>query len=129
MATKNNPGAFDCYANAEPDEPIFVLLGRDPAAPAAIARWVTERIGVGKNDRGDPQIVEALECAGDMSEWHRNRNDQKLRRRTLLQLIQIALPCIDRDAAATEDAATRRMIDSVARALREELGLPERETV
>lgn len=29
MGTKNNPGAFDCYANAEPDEPMFVLLARD----------------------------------------------------------------------------------------------------
>ena len=28
MGTKNNPGRFDCYGNAEPDEPIFVLLGR-----------------------------------------------------------------------------------------------------
>ena len=32
MATKNNPGKFDCYTNAEPDEPMFILLGRDPVA-------------------------------------------------------------------------------------------------
>lgn len=36
MGTKNNPGAFDCYANAEPDEPMFVLLGRDKHAPAPV---------------------------------------------------------------------------------------------
>lgn len=29
MGTKNNPGEFDCYANAAPDEPMFILLGRD----------------------------------------------------------------------------------------------------
>jgi hypothetical protein len=28
MGTKNVPGKFDCYANALPDEPTFVLLGR-----------------------------------------------------------------------------------------------------
>jgi len=28
MATKKNPGEFDCYANAGPDEPMFVLLAR-----------------------------------------------------------------------------------------------------
>ncbi|HAW11807.1 MAG TPA: aspartate decarboxylase, partial [Chloroflexi bacterium] len=31
MGTKNNPGKFDCYDDAHPDEPMFVLLGRDPA--------------------------------------------------------------------------------------------------
>jgi hypothetical protein len=30
MGTKSNPGPFDCYAKAEPDEPMFVLLARDP---------------------------------------------------------------------------------------------------
>lgn len=29
MGTKNQPGSFDCYANAKGDEPLFVLLGRD----------------------------------------------------------------------------------------------------
>ena len=33
MGTKNNPGQFDCYRNAEPDEPMFVLLARDERAP------------------------------------------------------------------------------------------------
>jgi hypothetical protein len=29
MGTKNQPGKFDtCYANADPDEPMFVLLGK-----------------------------------------------------------------------------------------------------
>ena len=33
MATKTKPGAFDCYSKAEPDEPVFTLLARDPSAP------------------------------------------------------------------------------------------------
>lgn len=36
MGTKNRPGTFDCYAAAGPDEPLFVLLGRDPVAPLLV---------------------------------------------------------------------------------------------
>ena len=25
MGTKNEPGEFDCYAAAEPDEPMFII--------------------------------------------------------------------------------------------------------
>jgi hypothetical protein len=52
-----------CMAHAHPDEMVFVLLGRDAAAPAAIRAWVEERIRLGKNIRTDLQITEALECA------------------------------------------------------------------
>ena len=44
-------------------EHLFVLLGRDAAAPFAIRAWVQERIRLGKNTPTDPQITEALECA------------------------------------------------------------------
>lgn len=43
MATKNKPGAYDCYANAEPNEPMFVLLGRDPLGSQLVAAWVALR--------------------------------------------------------------------------------------
>jgi hypothetical protein len=39
MATKNNPGQYDCYANAGPDEPLFTLLGRDPMGPHLVELW------------------------------------------------------------------------------------------
>lgn len=55
-----------CMAHAHPDEMVFVLLGRDPAAPDAIRTWANKRIELGKNDRFDPQIVEALDCADTM---------------------------------------------------------------
>ena len=55
-----------CMAHAHPNEMVFVLLGRDAAAPSAIRAWVTERIALGKNVDTDPQIVEALECANTM---------------------------------------------------------------
>lgn len=40
MGTKNNPGQYDAYAHAEPDEPIFVLIGRDPFASIVIRLWI-----------------------------------------------------------------------------------------
>ena len=45
MGTKNNPGKFDCYENAEPDEPMFVLLARDRLAPGLTAIWAPIRAG------------------------------------------------------------------------------------
>lgn len=39
MGTKSDPGAFDCYAKAEPDEPLFVLLARDWRAPHLVRLW------------------------------------------------------------------------------------------
>lgn len=27
MGSKNNPGKYDCYEAADPDEPMFILLG------------------------------------------------------------------------------------------------------
>lgn len=45
MGTRNNPGKFDCYDKAEPDEPIFVLLGRDPQAAHLVSIWSKLRAG------------------------------------------------------------------------------------
>ncbi len=55
-----------CLSKAKDDEMLFVLLGRDKAAPLAIRVWVNERIRLGKNQYDDPQIQEALACARRM---------------------------------------------------------------
>jgi hypothetical protein len=47
MGTKNNPGKFDCYANAEPDSPAAALrtlrdggdLGEAARVVGAVAEW------------------------------------------------------------------------------------------
>jgi hypothetical protein len=67
MATKNNPGAYDCYAHAEPDEPIFVLLGRDPAACLLVALWAAIREEMGT--AAPEKIAEARRCASEMYNW------------------------------------------------------------
>lgn len=70
MGTKNNPGAFDCYAAAHPDEPMFVLLGRDRHAPMLVTLWAWLREVDGEEAR---KVAEARECAMTMRAWRRDR--------------------------------------------------------
>ena len=90
MGSKLQPGSFDCYAAALPDEPMFVLLARDPLAPWLTAIWARLRDGDPASARAqleeaiaEAQIwgnkpefqkaAEAEQCAVDMMHWrHRN---------------------------------------------------------
>lgn len=71
MGTKNNPGQFDCYANADPDEPMFVLLGRDKHAPGLVWLWAVLRKLDGENPE---KVAEARKCCADMMMWTRDHN-------------------------------------------------------
>jgi hypothetical protein len=66
MGTKNNPGAFDCYKNADPDEPMFILLGRDDRAPSLVEAWADASE---KRGTAPAKIAEARECAANMRRW------------------------------------------------------------
>jgi hypothetical protein len=55
-----------CMSTAHPEEMVFVLIGRDAAAPVAIRAWVAERLRLGKNEETDAQITEALDIATTM---------------------------------------------------------------
>jgi hypothetical protein len=78
MGTKNQPGEFDCYANALPDEPMFVLLARDPEFFSLVMRWADRRlvaINRGQRPESDRQMVqEAQECAIAGQQWRRANN-------------------------------------------------------
>ncbi len=89
MGTKANPGKFDCYAAAGDDEPLFVLLARDPFAIGLVLIWSSLRIGEeqtarnqfedllrdmasrGSDDRQRDidKAFEALDCAKTMFTW------------------------------------------------------------
>lgn len=71
-----NPNS--CLNKAKCDEMCFVLLGRDSAAPAAVRKWVSERIRLGKNASSDPQIVEALKCADEMNQQYAERLQRRV---------------------------------------------------
>lgn len=78
MGTKDNPGNFDCYANALPDEPMFILLARDPSAPDLVDAWASGRIyaiATGKKPQSDMAMVEeAQQCAKNMRAWRKMKN-------------------------------------------------------
>ena len=57
-----------CWNKAADDEMVFVLLGRDVAAPGAIREWCRLRCLHGKNAPGDSQIQRALRCADFIEE-------------------------------------------------------------
>lgn len=73
MGTKNNPGDFDCYENAEPDEPMFVLLARDETAPHLVRKWADLRASSGEKPA---KIQEALECAKNMEKWRKENRGE-----------------------------------------------------
>lgn len=81
MGTKNEPGQFDCYANAEPDEPMFILLARDPLAPLMVEIWAQLRAEASTED-DQALIEEAQECADSMREW---RGANRPKKRIVLQ--------------------------------------------
>lgn len=87
MGTKNNPGKFDCYANAHPDEPMFILLGRDERAPELVRMWAAFSAGDFKGAEVafiqlreimaartkttvTEKVTEANDCAAAMERWH-----------------------------------------------------------
>jgi len=64
--TKNNPGPNSCYERAAPDEPMFVLLGRDVAAPFCVLLWCKMRLLIeGPSD----QVIEAAKHSEDLRDW------------------------------------------------------------
>ena len=73
MGTRTNPGKFDCYARAMPDEPLFTVLARDASAPGMVRQWAYERereIATGDRPESDREMVaEARECAVAMEKW------------------------------------------------------------
>lgn len=88
MATKNNPGTYDCYAKADPDEPMFILLGRDKHAAEVVRYWVALKSGAATTDfwrkanlalhlHNNQNIIHseklhnALDCADAMENWRR----------------------------------------------------------
>jgi hypothetical protein len=77
MGTRTNPGKSDGYAKAWPDEPVFVLLGRDGSAAVLVYEWAAERerdIALGVRPESDrEQVLEARECAQAMAEYAARR--------------------------------------------------------
>ena len=80
MGTKNRPGDFDCYANAEPDEPMFVLLDRDKHAALMVRAWADLYRTRKLMDQAEltphqqAKYDEAMLCAANMDLWRIEKN-------------------------------------------------------
>lgn len=78
MGTKENPGRFDCYGAALPDEPMFVMLARDPDFFRLVHAWATRRgqdVRSGVRPQSDMALVaEAEACAFEGERWRRMNN-------------------------------------------------------
>ena len=78
--TRRRKVEYDCLKKLEPDEPCFVLIGRDRASTAVIKIWATlwlQEISLGLRPESDrAQVTQALKIARDMEIWLRDR-DQK----------------------------------------------------
>lgn len=71
MGTRSNPGAYDCAAAAEDDEPTFTLLGRDRHAPVLVRNWAALREAAGEDQA---KVQEARDCADAMEAFREQRN-------------------------------------------------------
>jgi hypothetical protein len=83
VAEERGAARYDhCYANALPDEPMFVLLARDPDFFDLVNEWASRRqraIERGERPESDKRMVaEAEECALAGSQWRRE-NEGKWR--------------------------------------------------
>ncbi len=80
MGTKNNPGKYDCYANADPDEPMFILLARDASAPDLVKAWALQRkVHILKGEKPDEDmdmVNEAMQCVKEMEKWRKENRPQ-----------------------------------------------------
>lgn len=113
MGTKNNPGKFDCYANAEPDEPMFVLLGRDKHAPTLVWLWAVLR----ELDGEDPaKVKEARDCCLSMLRWAKDHDRPAVglgqsALAAVMELIRAANSAVKEPAnEATDEAIMRRYL-------------------
>ncbi len=93
MGTKLEPGKYDCYANAKPDEPMMVLLARGDQSPLLTELWAAVKAGdytafdqaidglekllnanraaAPTGQKASAKITEALTCATNMRAWKR----------------------------------------------------------
>jgi hypothetical protein len=72
MGTKNNPGKYDCYAKLEPDEPYFLLRGKDPIGWLVVKVWVALRMVLADDllpTEYAEKLNEAKAAAAQMKDW------------------------------------------------------------
>jgi len=79
MYTKRDLLEDPRFVNADPDEPVFLLFGRDESAPTHVRNWAMERrsnVSLGKRPVADTaQVDYAFGCATAMEDWREDANE------------------------------------------------------
>lgn len=78
MGTKLTELRDGCFHRAMDDEPMFVLLARDPSAPNLVRQWAQKReldINEGRKPASDMVMVQEARDAADRMEAWREQND------------------------------------------------------
>lgn len=78
--SKLNPGIDDCYTEALPHEPMFVLLARDASAPELVRLWAKQRKEkVDKKEKPVEdldKVLRAYSIATKMELWRKNHEGE-----------------------------------------------------
>ena len=85
MSTKANPGAFDTYAAAEPNEPIFTLRANDPHASSLVFAWGALALHA-KEDKA--KLLDAGKTSADMALW---AQEHEIKASSILDIVQVLL--------------------------------------
>ncbi len=120
MGSKNNPGEFDCYAAADPDEPLFTVLARCRLSPPLVRLYAAVRgrdlvgahvafndllaASMTKGPADTAKLAEARGCAAEMESW-REDLDQGSNGRSFDGFRAGAVPGADRAGEAPGDRA------------------------
>jgi hypothetical protein len=86
VGSKSRPSKYDCFSKAEPDEPMFVLLGRDPCAPILIDTWCELRKRMGEDFE---KLDEARACAEACEQWLGEHDKGDAYKETLLSYQEV----------------------------------------
>jgi hypothetical protein len=105
MWSKSKPGPFDRYAEAAPEEPVFVLLGRDPVSTFLVSLWIGVHGVMGGNSPAE--ALDAAQCSLALEQWARahggdvNRALQGflhvLRNTQFAEFASYGMPCVKCD--------------------------------
>ncbi|MES2415138.1 MAG: hypothetical protein V4614_15130 [Pseudomonadota bacterium] len=79
MGTRRNPGKYDCYHAAHPNEPMFILLGRDRFGASLVRYWVAARNALSGGSRQETEkLLDASVCSSDMKKWCEEKKGRSL---------------------------------------------------
>jgi hypothetical protein len=105
MWSKSKPGPFDRSTEAESEEPIFVLLGRDPVAFLLVSLWIGVHDVMG--DNAPDVALDAAQCVLALEQWARTHGGnveraadaclRVLRHTRFADLAAHGMPCVKCD--------------------------------